>query len=100
MRKVITATLLILVVAEGFCLGSALRELKVTKKEADNQPTPLVVNTDILEKNYQKGMILFSGEGVSSKRYEGPMKVEIEDDVLKIVCGSDVVEEFAEEEDN
>lgn len=68
MRKIITATLLVLMVAESFCLGSALRELKVTKKEADNQPTPLVVNTDILEKNYQKGMILFSGEGVSSKR--------------------------------
>lgn len=99
MRKIITATLLVLMVAESFCLGSALRELKEARKAADNQPTPLVVN-NVPEKGYSKGVILFSGEGVSSKRYEGPMKVEIEDDVLKISCGSDVIEEFVEEEDN
>ena len=100
MRKFITATLLVLMVAESFCLGSALRELKEARKAADNQPTPLVVNSNVPEKGYSKGVILFSGEGVSSKRYEGPMKVEIEDDVLKISCGSDVIEEFVEEEDN
>lgn len=90
MKKVVIALLAIICV-ENICLGSALHNIKELR-ETTAAPAPVVIHSGITAGVYEKGEISFSGEGVTSKHYEGPVKIKLDHGVLKIFCGDNVME--------
>ena len=97
MKKIIAILTSLFLIIESISLGFVLRE-NDKLKENDHSPTPLVIDNGIHKGFYPKSIIMFHGDGVASKRYEGAMKVEFKGDTLFVTCGSDVIEENILEE--